>query len=166
MCISCTGGGTGKPSALTHNFASERGELVFIEPSFADRQKLPAQNLRQLLPRDCRRVEKQRQVLQKKFEVVSLRDVLCNSKFCGVFVVFVPVVCWWSACCTTWQRPRHWGSDWYWRWPQEAENWPTPRQETKPLNKQHLNYLLWQSLMESMTEWADFFCFLWVIKLS
>lgn len=51
---------------LTHNFVFQRGELVFIKLSMPNRQKLPAQSLRQQLPAESGRFDKQGKVLQNK----------------------------------------------------------------------------------------------------
>lgn len=47
----------------THKLFLELRQLAFIEPSFTNRQKLPAQNLRQLRPRERGRRFKEWQVL-------------------------------------------------------------------------------------------------------
>lgn len=50
-------------------------------------------------------------------------------------VMALPSVRWWTACCTTWQRPRHWGPDWYWRWQPQAGRWPGPIREEETIHE-------------------------------
>lgn len=116
----------------------------------AHREKLPAQNLWQLLPGEWRRVDEQRQVLQSKGTNVSYsffkpltfttctRDTISiNTTEWMCFIMqlnrSLPLVHRWTACCTTWQRPRHWRPDWYWRSQPEAGSWPGPTQEEETI---------------------------------
>lgn len=43
--------------------------------------------------------------------------------------VFLLLVRWCRACCTTWWRPRRWPPDYCWRSPPQARLWPAPTQE-------------------------------------
>lgn len=114
---------------LTHKLVFEHGKLILIESSLAYRQKLPAQKLWQLLPGHGRRISKQRQVLKDKDR--NLKWVVLTGwiRFWWRSGQSLPAVHWWTACCTTWWRPRHWEPDWNWRRQPPAVNWPRQSSE-------------------------------------
>ena len=65
--------------------------------------------------------------------------------------VALPSIHLWRTRSTTWWRPRHWTTDWYWKWQPQAGNWPTSTPEETS------DYTFWSHFFSNLKGKLRFF---------